>query len=71
MNTKNAYVCISMAYIRYLMFCAANTSLAEISLDIKSWTSEHFEVYAQYLDKRPLANYALYYLKHHINGGQQ
>ncbi|KAF2175194.1 hypothetical protein K469DRAFT_756353 [Zopfia rhizophila CBS 207.26] len=55
----------------YLMLCAANTSLAETSLDIKSWTSEHFEVYAQYLDKRPLANYALCYLKHHIDGGQQ
>ncbi|KAF2191299.1 hypothetical protein K469DRAFT_808477 [Zopfia rhizophila CBS 207.26] len=71
MSAKDAHVCISMTCIRYLMFCAANTSLAEILLDIKSWTSEHFEVYAQYLDKRPLANYALCYLKHHIDGGQQ
>ena len=53
------------------MLCAANTSPAEISRNIKSWISEHFETYSQYLNKRPLGNYALCYLKHHIDSAQQ
>jgi hypothetical protein len=68
MSEKDAHICISITCIRYLMLCAANTALAKRLPDIKHWTSEHFEDYAQYLDKRPFANYALCYLKHHING---
>ncbi|KAH8696888.1 hypothetical protein GQ44DRAFT_633885, partial [Phaeosphaeriaceae sp. PMI808] len=68
MYAKDAHVCISMTCIRYLMLFPANTSLAEISGGIESWTSEHLEVYARYLNKRPLATYALCYLKHHIDG---
>ncbi|KAF2183392.1 hypothetical protein K469DRAFT_690132 [Zopfia rhizophila CBS 207.26] len=68
---KDAHVCIAITCIRYLMLCAANTSLVGRLPDIESWTSEHYEVYAQYLNIRPLANYALCYLKHHIDGGQQ
>jgi ankyrin repeat domain-containing protein 50 len=36
--------------------------------DITSWTYEHFESCTQYLNERPFANYALCYLKHHIDG---
>ena len=65
---KDAHICISETCTRYLMLCAANTSLVERLPDIRSWTSEHFEDYARYLNGRPLANYALCYLKYHIDG---
>ncbi|KAF2175014.1 ankyrin [Zopfia rhizophila CBS 207.26] len=65
---KDAHICISITCIRYLMLCAKNSTLAETLPDVEFWTSEHFERYAQYLDKRPLANYALRYLTHHIDG---
>ena len=65
MNEKDAHTSISITCIRYLMLYTAN--MAKGTLDIKSWTSEHFESYAQYLNERPLANYALCYLKRHID----
>src|ERR1700722_8660805 len=68
---KDAHVCIAITCIRYLMLCAANTSLVGKLPDIKSWTLKHYNVYAQYLDKRPLVSYALCHLKHHINGCQR
>ncbi|KAG9227962.1 hypothetical protein BJ875DRAFT_490517, partial [Amylocarpus encephaloides] len=68
MSEKDAHIRISITCLRYLMLCAANTSLAKRLPDIKSWTSELFKDYAQYLDERPFANYALSYLKHHIDG---
>ena len=71
MCERDAHACISMTCIRYLMLCTANTTVAGRPADIKSWSSEHFKGYAQYLDKMPLANYALYHLKHHIDGSQQ
>ncbi|OCL00089.1 putative kinesin [Cenococcum geophilum 1.58] len=68
MCKKDAHICISIICIRYLMLCAANTTLAGTLPHVELWTSERFEYYAQYLDKRPLANYALSYLTHHIDG---
>lgn len=68
---KDAHICISLICIRYLMLCALKTSPANSLPDIKSWTSVQFKDYAQYLDKRPLAIYALCHLKHHINGCEQ
>jgi len=65
---KDAYIYISRTYTRYLMLYAADTTLAKTLPPIKSWTSDHFILYTQYLDKRPLANYALCYLKHRIGG---
>lgn len=68
---KDAHNCIFITCIRYLMLCAANTTLAKTLPDIESWTSKHFKDYAQYLDRRPFANYALRYLKHHMDGCHQ
>ncbi|OCK97498.1 uncharacterized protein K441DRAFT_547211, partial [Cenococcum geophilum 1.58] len=68
MCEKDAHVCISVTCLRYLMLCAANTTLAGRPPDIEFWTWEHFKGYAQYLDNMPLANYALGHLKHHIDG---
>jgi ankyrin repeat domain-containing protein 50 len=68
MSEKDAHKCISIVCIRYLMLCAANTTLAKRLPHIEFWTSEHFRDYAQYLDERPFANYALCYLNHHIDG---
>ena len=64
---NDAHSCISMTCIQYLKLCAGNTALAERLPDIRSWTSKHFEDSAQYLEGRPLATYALRYLKDHIN----
>jgi len=66
MSKKDAHICISITCIRYLMLCVAN--VAKSPPDIKSWTWEHYESCAQYLNERPLANYALCYLKDHIDG---
>ena len=70
MHEKDAHVCISITCIRYLMLCAANNISTEELPDIKCWASEHFKDYAQRLDEKPLANYALSHLKHHIDGCQ-
>ena len=66
-DKKDAHKCIAITCVRYLMICAACTTLAKRLPDIKSWTSEHFADYTQYLDERPLAVYALCYLKHYID----
>ena len=50
------------------MLCAAHTTLANKCPDIKSWTAKHFRLYAQYLNEGPLTHYALYHLKHHVDG---
>jgi ankyrin repeat domain-containing protein 50 len=67
MSEKDARVGLSITCTRYLMLYAANTKLANKLSNIKSWTLEHFERYARYLNERPLINYALDHLKHHIN----
>jgi tRNA A37 threonylcarbamoyladenosine biosynthesis protein TsaE len=67
-DDKDAHKCIAITCVRYLTLCAACTTLAKRLPDIKSWTSEHFGAYTQCLDERPLAIYALCYLKHHIDG---
>jgi len=59
MEEKDAHTRISMACIRYLMLCAANTTLANKLPSIKYWTPEHFEAYARYLNERPLISYAI------------
>jgi ankyrin repeat domain-containing protein 50 len=69
MYEKDAHVCISITCIRYLMLCAANISTEELP-DINRWASKHFKDYAQRLDEKPLANYALCHLKDHIDGCQ-
>lgn len=64
---KDAHIYISKICIWYLMLCASCTTLAKRLPTTESWTSEHFEEYAKYLDKRPFASYALCFLKHHIS----
>ena len=68
---KDAHLCIAMTCIRYLMLWAANTTPTERLPEVKSWTSGQFEAYVQYLDRWPLADYALCYLKHHMEGCDQ
>lgn len=70
MDEKAAHACISTTCIRYLILCAANTSIEGTLPDIKYWTPEHFTKYAQYWDKRPLASYTLCFLNHHMQGWQ-
>jgi ankyrin repeat domain-containing protein 50 len=66
MSEKDAHISISITCIRYLMLCAANTTMTNKHLDIKYWTSKHFELCAQYLNEMPLTNYVLSHIKHHI-----
>ncbi|KAL7942864.1 ankyrin repeat-containing domain protein [Trichoderma barbatum] len=66
-DDKDAHIFISKICIRYLMLCAACTTLTKKLPATALWTPEHFYEYAKYLDQRPFANYALCFLKHHIS----
>jgi ankyrin repeat domain-containing protein 50 len=70
MSETDAHVGISITCIRYLMLCAANAELANKLPNIRSWALEHFECYAQYLNEKPLMNYAMDHLKHHIDSSR-
>ena len=65
-SKKDAHICISITCIRYLMLCVVD--MKKMHPGIKSWTWKNFEGFAQYLNDRPLASYALSYLKAHIDG---
>ncbi|KAF8540115.1 hypothetical protein BDD12DRAFT_777518, partial [Trichophaea hybrida] len=71
MRCHDAHATISITCIRYLMLCAANTSFENKLLSTESWTSEHFEAYAKYLNNRPFINYALRHLTQHIHECRQ
>ncbi|KAF8538316.1 hypothetical protein BDD12DRAFT_794098, partial [Trichophaea hybrida] len=64
MSYEDSHIRISITCLRYLMLCAANTSLELPSVD--TWTPKHYEAYAEYLKKRPFINYALSHLTQHI-----
>jgi ankyrin repeat protein len=66
MNSYEVHLRISNICVRYLMLCAADTTSIDQAVGSKSWTSEHFEAYAQYLSGRPFFNYALVYVKQHL-----
>jgi ankyrin repeat protein len=66
-DDKIAHICISIICVRYLMLCAANTTLPTLPQDHELWDRGHFDQYAKYLDEKPLAVYALGHLKHHIH----
>ncbi|KAL7791464.1 ankyrin repeat-containing domain protein [Trichoderma ceciliae] len=68
MCETHAHARIAITCIRYLQICATNTSLAGRLPKINSWTLAHYQEYVQYLDKRPLAFYALCHVKYHIDG---
>ncbi|KAH0556424.1 hypothetical protein GP486_005657 [Trichoglossum hirsutum] len=60
MDEKEAHISISITCIRCLM--------PVIGLpEIESWAPTDYENYVQYLNKRPMINYALYHLKHHLD----
>ncbi|KAF3921785.1 hypothetical protein AA313_de0202529 [Arthrobotrys entomopaga] len=63
---RDAHIYISVTCIRYLMIVAMN--IENNYPDVNLWTLEHFENCARYLNERPLAHYALRYLKHHLDG---
>lgn len=65
-----AHTCVAITCARYLALCTSNTSLAGRLPAIEHWKSEHHKIYAQYLNERPLALYALWNVKHHIDSGE-
>ncbi|QYS94974.1 Kinesin [Trichoderma simmonsii] len=67
-DTMRAHICIAITCIRYLKTCTTNTWSTEKLSGNQLWYSEHYNHYAQYLNKRPLACYALCHLKYHIDG---
>ncbi|KAF8535735.1 hypothetical protein BDD12DRAFT_326423 [Trichophaea hybrida] len=71
MSLEDAHTRIATTCLRYLMLCAANTTLKPKLPSIDSWTSEHVEAYAEYLNQRPFINYALSHLTQHIEKCRQ
>ena len=57
---------ISITCIQYLMLCGAKISSIDQVNGGKPWTTEHFEAYAQYLNRRPFFKYALEYAERHL-----
>jgi ankyrin repeat protein len=49
------------------MLCIANTLSTDQSPESRSWTSEHFEAYVRYLNKRQFITYALGNLSKHLH----
>jgi len=66
-----AHARISITCLRYLMLCAASGLLDNELPTVDQWTSENFETYTQYLNDRPFINYALSYLKRHMDNCRQ
>lgn len=64
---KDAQNCITTACVQYLVLCALNILSVSRPQDVGSWTPNHFEDFAKYLDGRPLAAYALRHLEHHVD----
>ncbi|KAF8533261.1 hypothetical protein BDD12DRAFT_762107, partial [Trichophaea hybrida] len=66
MSYGDSHIRISITCFRYLMLCAANTSLEKDLPNVDSWIPKHFDAYAKYLNERPFINYALSHLTQHI-----
>ncbi|KAF8534214.1 hypothetical protein BDD12DRAFT_757546, partial [Trichophaea hybrida] len=67
MSDGDSHIRISITCFRYLMLCAANTSLEMVPPSVNDdWTPEQYEAYAEYLNNRPFINYALSHLTQHI-----
>ncbi|UKZ70704.1 uncharacterized protein TrAtP1_011676 [Trichoderma atroviride] len=60
------HIHMAISCMRYLSVCAANTCLAKELPEFKSWDILQYKDYCQYLNRRPLASYALSYTKSHI-----
>jgi hypothetical protein len=71
MMDGDSHIRISITCFRYLMLCAANTSLGKEPPSIDNWTPKHFEAYAEYLNERPFINYVLSHLTQHIEKCRQ
>ena len=66
MDSNDAHMKISITCVRYLMLCATKAASIDQTAGSKPWTSEHFEAYAQYLSGRPFFNYAIGFVKRHL-----
>ena len=66
MNNNNAQLTISITCVRYLILCTSKAASIDLAAESKPWTSEHFEAYARYLSGRPFFNYAIGFVKRHL-----
>ncbi|PTB63414.1 hypothetical protein BBK36DRAFT_1181894, partial [Trichoderma citrinoviride] len=62
---RDAIARISRLCLQYLILCARCTTLAKKISATRFWSSEHYDAYASYLDKRPLVSYALAFFELH------
>lgn len=62
-----AHACIAITCVHYLSICAESTSLVGKLPNIGSWDEAHYQSYCRYLNGRPLASYALNYVKPHVD----
>ncbi|PON26759.1 kinesin [Trichoderma gamsii] len=65
-SDKYAHINIAVTCIQYLSVCVTNTSLAEEFPDVNNWDTTHYRDYCHYLNRRPLAAYALGYIGSHV-----
>lgn len=63
----HAHMFIATTCIRYIMVCAANTSLRLGLPDSDRSAIQRYGQCAKYLDKRPLIFYASHHLRHHVD----
>ena len=71
MDGYDAHERISITCMRYLILCVTNIPSICLAAGGENWTSESFEAYAQYLSERPFFNYALEYVKRHLQQRRQ
>ncbi|KAF4444217.1 ankyrin repeat domain-containing 50 [Fusarium acutatum] len=62
---EDAHVSMAITCIRYLMLCTAN--MATRPSDVRNWKLDDFVSCVHYINQRPLASYALTYLKYHLD----
>ncbi|KAF5650598.1 ankyrin repeat domain protein [Fusarium sp. NRRL 52700] len=65
MVAEHAHASMAITCIRYLMLCTAN--MATRPSDVRNWNLQDFESCVLYINERPLASYALKYLKYHLD----
>ncbi|KAF4991857.1 hypothetical protein FGRMN_7575 [Fusarium graminum] len=66
----DAHSRIARTCLQYLMLCATETDQLISFPDVKCWTIKHHLAFARFLDAKPLAVYALDFLRHHMNASQ-
>ncbi|OGM40936.1 hypothetical protein ABOM_010325 [Aspergillus bombycis] len=63
---QDSHSSISIVCLQYLNLCVVNAAQPGTPEETESWTYWQFHFYVEYLEGKPLAKYALCYLKDHL-----